>query len=502
VTEAAAVLGTLGVVAAIAGRSRVVVLAGLAGIAVAELLLARGLLPQDLGSSLGSAAGVGALAVGLPAVGALAALFVRFAAVVPVAVVAAAPFRFPFELGTEHRFLIALGEDGALGRLIPVYVVIAAAGAALAWTLARGEPPRALPPLLAIPAALLLGLTTLSLLWAYDPAAAEDRVTFFVLPFAALLAIVARAPMRPWLPRALAVAAVALASLFAAFGLVEAWARELVFYDPKVAVANEYTSYFRVTSVFSDPSIYARHLAIVIAALVALLWLGRVGLVLGGGLVAFLWAGLYFSYSQSSMVALATAVVAVSYLAAEARTRRWLVGAAIALVVVGAIAFVALLQTDSAERVTSGRSELVSDTLVVVGNHPLAGVGVASQPAASRDEAGGARRVRRNVSHTAPLTVAAELGALGIALYVAFLAGATSTLLQLRRRAEPLGLALLGLLVVVFVHSLVYGVFFEDPLLWAGLGIAAAALAARELAEPSPARDRPRPSSEPAAAAP
>lgn len=496
-TQAAAVLGALGVVAAIAGRSRLLVLAGLAGIAAAELLLARGLAPDDLGS----AAAVAALGLGLPAAGALAAVFVRFPGAVPVAVVAAAPFRFPFELGAEHRFLIGLGEDGALGRLIPVYVVLGAAGVALAWSLARGHAPRALPPLLALPAALLLGLTTLSLLWAYDAAAGEDRVTFFVLPFAALLAIVARAPFRPWLPRVVAIVAVALACLFAAVGLAEAWVRELIFYDPKVAVANEYTSYFRVTSLFSDPSIYARHLAIVIAVLVALLWLGRVGLVVGIGLVAFLWAGLYVSYSQSSMVALAAGVVAVSYLVADARTRRWLAGAALALVLVGAIAFAALLQTASTDRITSGRSELVRDTLVVVGNHPFAGVGVASQPAASRDEAGGARRARRNVSHTTPLTVAAELGVIGFALYLGFLAGAAWTLLALRRRAEALALALLALLVVVFVHSLAYGVFFEDPLLWAGLGIAAAALAARELAEPAPARERPRASSEPAAAA-
>ena len=501
-TQAAAVLGALGVVAAIAGRSRAQVLAGLGAVAAAELLLARELLPDGLGSTIGSSTGVAALAVGGPLLAGLAALFVRAPGVVPVAIVAAAPFRFPFELGAEHRFFVALGEDGALGRLIPLYVVIAAGGLALAWRLTRGYVPREPPPFLTVPAALLLGLTTLSLLWAYDPRAAEDRVVFFVLPFAALLAVVARSPFRPWLPRALAIVAVSLACFFALFGLGEAWARELVFYDPKVAVANEYTSYFRVTSVFSDPSIYGRHLAIVIAVLVALLWLGRVGLIVAAALVAFLWAGLYVSYSQSSMVALAAAVVVVSFLVADARTRRWLAGAAVALVLAGAIALALLLQTESADRVTSGRSQLVRDTFVVVSNHPLAGVGVASQPAASRDEAGGARRVRLNVSHTAPLTVAAELGVIGIALYVAFLAGAAWALLVLRRRADGLGLSLLALLVVVFVHSLVYGVFFEDPILWAALGVAAAALAARELPEPAPARDPLRTSSDPAPAAP
>jgi hypothetical protein len=38
-----------------------------------------------------------------------------------------------------------------------------------------------------------------------------------------------------------------------------------------------------------------------------------------------------------------------------------------------------------------------------------------------------------------------------------------------------LGLSLLGAFVVLFVHSLFYGVFLDDPLVWTVLGIAAAA---------------------------
>ncbi len=326
-----------------------------------------------------------------------------------------------------------------------------------------------------MPAALLTGLTAASLAWAYDPPASEDRVAFFVLPFAALLAVVARAPFRPWLPRVLAIEAVALACLFAAVGIAEAWARKLLFYDPKVAVANEYTSYFRVTSLFSDPSIYGRHLAIAMAILVVALWLARINVLAGAALLAFLWVGLFFSYSQSSMLALAAATVVVTFLAADRRSRRWLVIAAAAVVLVGSLAFVTLLRDESADRVTSGRSALVRDTLTVVGNHPVAGVGVASQPLASRDEADGPRRARRNVSHTAPLTIAAELGILGLMLYVAFLAGATKVFWMVRRRDAALGLGLIAVFVVLVVHSLFYGVFFDDPILWATLGVGSAA---------------------------
>jgi hypothetical protein len=501
VPEAAAVVGAVGVLAAVLGRTRTLVVAGLAALGLAELLLARTLLEGGLGSTLASAAGAAALAVGVPALAGLAAVFVRYPAAVPPVVVAAAPFRFPFEFGAENRFFVALADNGALGRLLPLYAVVAAAAVALGWRTLRGSELRPLPHVLAVPTALLVAFTVLSLLWAYDPRPAQDRLAFFVLPFAALLAVVARAPYRPWLPRVLALEAVALGCLFAAVGIGEAWARELIFYDPKVAVANEYTSYFRVTSLFSDPSIYGRHLAISIVVLVVALWLGRVAFVAGAAGVAFLWAGLYFSYSQSSMAALAAAVAVVTFLVADRKTRRWLAGAAVALVLVGAISLVTLLRDESAARVTSGRSTLVSDTLTVVGNHPVVGVGVASQPAASRDEADGSRRVRRNVSHTAPLTVAAELGVVGIVLYAAVLAGAVWLVWTLRRRDGPLGLALLGVFVVLFVHSLSYGVFFDDPLLWATLGVGVVGLAAREAARSADPAKRPRRSSEPAPAA-
>jgi hypothetical protein len=484
-TEAAAVLGAAGTLAALLSRSRAPVLAGLAAIAVAELLLARDLLEGGLVDTLASSAGVAVLVLGVPVLAGLAALLVRFPALFLPLVLATAPLRFPFEVGADNRFFVELADGGRLGRLIPLYAVLAGGGLALAWRAGRGEPARPITPLVAVPAGGLLAFMSVSYLWAYDPAATEDRLAFFVLPFAALVAVVGRAPLPPWLPRVLAIEAVALACLFAVIGLVEAGVRELLFYDPKVAVANSYTSYFRVTSLFSDPSIYARHVAAAIALLVALLWLGRIAFLVGAPLVAFLWAGLWFSYSQSAMVALAVAVVAVSFAAADRSLRRFLAAIPVLLVVVGAIGFATLLRDESADRVTSGRTSLVSDTWTVFSNHPLAGVGLASQPAASRDEAGGRRTTRRNVSHTAPLTVAAELGLAGIALYVAFLAGAGRLLWLLRRRDEALALALFAVVAVFFVHSLVYGVFFDDPLLWTALGIGSAALVAAEKRIPS-----------------
>ena len=58
-----------------------------------------------------------------------------------------------------------------------------------------------------------------SLLWAGDPRAGAIQLLFFLLPFGALLAVVARAPAAGWWPRSLAATLVALACGFAAVGL-------------------------------------------------------------------------------------------------------------------------------------------------------------------------------------------------------------------------------------------------------------------------------------------
>jgi hypothetical protein len=468
------VLGALGALGVLVGRSRLVLIGGFVAVAAAEVLLGRDLAPHRLGSALASASGLAAVVMGLAVIGVLAAVLVRYPAAVPPAVVALAPFRLPFDVGSDKRFFIGLGEGGALGRLVPLYVTLAAAAAALVWRLLRGEQPKALPLTLAVAAGGLVGLMSLSLLWAHDSAASTNRLAFFVLPFAVLLAVVAHSPFRPWLTRVLGIEAVALGCLFAAVGIGEAWTHRLLFYEPKLAVANSYTSYFRVTSFFADPSIYARHLVLALMVLVVAVLLARINVVLCAALMALIWVGLYFSYSQSSMVALAASTILVTTLAGGRRTRRVMAAAVAGVVILGAVAFVTLVRDHSVNRVVSGRWTLVQDTWAVFGNHPLEGVGVASQPAASRDETGG-RSKRRTTSHTAPLTVAAELGIFGIFFYVAFLAAAAQLFWRLRPFDEALGLGLLGVLTVLVVHSFSYGVFFEDPLLWAALGVGAAA---------------------------
>jgi hypothetical protein len=83
------------------------------------------------------------------------------------------------------------------------------------------------------------------------------------------------------------------------------------------------------------------------------------------------------------------------------------------------------------------------------------------------------------VSHTTPLTTAAELGVVGLVLYLLVLAGEGLALARLHRLDRWLALTLAAVVLGLFVHSLSYSGFFEDPLTWLVFGLTGAFLAAR-----------------------
>ena len=395
------------------------------------------------------------------------------------ALLVVAPFRLPFDFDRDHRFFFALAQGGKLGRLVPLYVVLAAAVTAYLWHVLRGAEVAAIPRLLAAPAAAFFALASVSLLWSRDIDAGANLLAFFLLPFAALLAIVARAELAPWLPKALAVISIGLASLFAAIGLWQEATEDLFFYSPRLEVSNAYSPFFRVTSLFTDPSLYGRHLVLGFAVLLVLVWTNRINLYLATGIGTLLFAGLYFSYSQTSMASLFVVAFVVTLLAGDPSARR-AVAVASAIVVVAAAAFVVVgARDESIGEVTSGRWTRVERTADVVREAPLFGVGLGAQPEVSQDlaEQNGAR-TGRFVSHTTPLTVAAELGIVGLLIYGLLLAAAIRMIMLLRDRDVALGLSLGAVLLTLFVHALAYSGFFEDPVTWLTLGIGAAYLAA------------------------
>ncbi|HEX2310835.1 MAG TPA: O-antigen ligase family protein, partial [Vicinamibacterales bacterium] len=283
----------------------------------------------------------------------------------------------------------------------------------------------------------------------------------------------------------LAVIAIGLASAFAAVGLWQQATKELFFYQPNLEVANAYSPFFRVTSLFTDPSLYGRHVVLGFAVLLVLLWAGKIGVALAAPLMAMLFAGLYFSYSQSSMAALFVVTAAVTLVAGDRLARR-VVLVATAVAVLVAAGFVGLQARDQSIReLTSGRWQRAELTIDVVREQPLIGVGLGAQPKVSR-ELGAGRNAReaRFVSHTTPLTVAAELGLVGFALYVILLLAAIRMLALLRETRPTLALALGAVLLALFTHALAYSGFFEDPITWLTLGVGAAYLAV-----PAPARE-------------
>jgi O-antigen ligase len=476
--ELAAAVGGVAAAAALLGRSRWIVVPGLAALAAAEILLGLSLVTRaDLEPAFSSAPRLAATALAAAALLAATFAFYRFPAWTPVALLVAAPFRVPVGFA---------GDDVLL--LLPLYFVLTAAVLAFVARVLRGAELKPIPLLFAGPAAAFTLLAAASFSWSTDARNGTIELVFFLLPFSALAAVVARSPFEHWTPRALATALVSLACAFTAIGLWQLKSGDL-FFAPDLEVSNAYTTFFRVTSVFKDPSIYGRHLALAIVLLVAALWLGRIGLLAGSALVAFLWSGLYFSYSQSSMVALGAGVLAVSLIVADAQSRRIVLATTLAFVLLAVPVLLATGKDDSLRRLTSGRSDLVENAVDVIREHPLVGVGIGAEARESRELARAKGNRVRKPSHTTPLTVTAELGVLGMLAYLAFLAGGAVMLVRTYRRQDRgLGLALGAAFLVLVVHSLFYSGFFEDPLMWGTLATAAAALLAPlGVAAPSPA---------------
>ncbi|MSW96717.1 MAG: hypothetical protein F2796_07975, partial [Actinobacteria bacterium] len=254
----------------------------------------------------------------------LALLFARRPQALPLAVALTIPFRIPIAVAGSTSNL-----------LLPLYLVVAAG--ALAWALPRlrriGEasrPPGALEWTLA--AALVLYAIQGAYGSGHDRAL--ENLVFFYVPFALLFVLLSRLSWtKQMLARTLAVLA-GIAVVLAGIGYVE-YATRHVLLNPKVIASNQLEDYFRVNSLFFDPNIYGRFLAVVLVLLVAwMLWELRTrGVALGAVLCAFLFGGLVLTLSQSSFAAL---LAGLAVLAALRWSVRWTLAAS-ALAIVAAV---------------------------------------------------------------------------------------------------------------------------------------------------------------------
>jgi O-antigen ligase len=456
----------------------------------------------------------------------LAWAFTRWPLALPLAIVFALPFRIPLEAGGDTANL-----------LVPLYLVIAGGVLAVArrdWSTsapraggaAGGDPhsggrreaasehmgdPAATGPARWLPIVLsgVVLLYALQTLYSPDFSKSLQNVCFFFVPFSLVYALLRDVE---WDRRLLLLVlwVIALEALaFVAVGSVEYVIREL-FWNDQVIRSNEFHTYFRVNSIFWDPNVYGRYLALVIViAMSALMWAReRRTLWLLGGLVGVLWLGLAPTFSQSSFAAL---LGGLAVLAALRWSWRWTLaavgaGAVLAVLIVVFAGGVSKLSPDRFNVDTGGRANLVSGGLGLFADRPVWGYGSGSFPRAYREHIA-TKKAPVSVSHTEPVTVAAEQGLIGLLAYATLLGVALWTLAASAARAggvaggpphgggrreaasEHMGgpaatgparlsasvgrIAVLAAFVALLVHTMAYAGFYEDPIAWVLLAVGA-----------------------------
>ena len=409
---------------------------------------------------------------GLAIVAALALLIRRRPDALPLLVIFALPFRLP------------ISADGrTVNLLIPLYLVVAA-GTLVHLTsrwLNRGARETRSSPItlewLLLGAVLLYGLQGI---YSTDHAKAAENIAFFYIPFGLLFILLRDVYWtRELILKCLGVA-VTLAVVFAGVGFVEYY-RKALFLNPKVVVADQYDNYFRVNSLFFDPSIYGRFLAMVIIGVTTVvLWSSRRRDVLfGAGVLAWLMVGLITSFSQSSIAALLLGLAVLAAYRWDVRATVYVTGALVAIAAVVVLLAPASLHFGlkgtggSTSNATSGRTKLIDGGLELFVQRPLYGYGSGSFETEYKRHGNATTANATSASHTIPITIAAEQGVIGLAVYVALLIAAFAVLFKGAGRSPP-RIAIVACFAALVLHTWTYADFLEDPITWTLLGIGVA----------------------------
>ncbi len=428
-----------------------------------------------------------AVILGLGLVGLLAWVIDRWPVIFPVLVLIALPFRVPLNVG---------GEDANL--LVPLYLVMGGGVLASLIRARRGDllpnTPTVLPTGLARWMKPLLAasviLYALGLLYSDDRSTGLQNLCFFLIPFGVIFALMAEVEWTKRRLRILLGVVVGLALVCAFVGFVEYATRDLL-WNQVVIRSNDFHVYFRVNSLFWDPNVYGRYLALAITMVAAaLLWArpNRESVILAV-VSGVLWLALMTTYSQSSFIALIAGLVT---LIALRWSLKWVVAGlaamAVAVVLFGTFAGgLVKLDLGAINKQTSGRANLVSGGLDLFEARPVYGYGPGSFSFAfKRDVAGPDAPVTE--SHTEPITIGAEQGLIGLAIYVALILSIFAALMAGFRKVMPgLGAAsrsydpdrgppaaraaMLAAFVAVLVHTLTYAGFLDDPVTWVLIAI-------------------------------
>jgi O-antigen ligase len=417
----------------------------------------------------------GVIVAGIVVLAAGAAAMLRWPILLPLLLIAALPFRV--------RLHVAGGE--AVNLLVPLYVVIGAGVLATVAATFRGETRlRRLPKPLVLALVVVICLYALQTIYSADVAFAARNVGFFLVPFAILFSLLAEAT---WDRRLLKFALLVLLAeglILALIGIGQ-FTQEHIFWNDKLEASNDFHFYFRVNSLFWDPNIFGRYLVLtILLATTTLLWAAnRVIAFALAGAVAIAFAGLLFAFSQTSFLALLAGLIV---LVALRWNFRWTaIATLIAVVAAGAALVVRSSSNDSTSINTEGHGTLVSGGLDLARNRPLYGYGSASfskEFAREKDVPPG----DTTISHSEPVTVAAEQGAIGVLAYLALLAAALWAIVDgLRQMAPGLGapfrslangdrveltparIGVAAAFCALLVHTIGYAAYLTDPLTWA-----------------------------------
>jgi putative inorganic carbon (HCO3(-)) transporter len=405
----------------------------------------------------------------------------RPAVLAPLAVLAL-PFRIPIQ---------ASGNTANL--LVPLYLVVAVGSLAWVMSALRNEAPPGpvrdgsggwalwVERLLA----LSVVLYAIQAIYSSDFEKALQQTVFFYVPFALLYRLLRDLRWRPEMIRNCLRLLVVLALAFAVIGFIE-YATKTIILNPKLVVANDLHTYFTVNSVFFDPDIFGRFLALsMILIAVRLIYDGSQSEQLAVVVVlAVLWVGLVLTLSRSSLGAL---LVGLAVLAAlRWKPSRALV-IAVVVVLLGAVAVAATPRTFGLNQgingASSGRGGLVSGGVSLFADRPLWGYGSASFVTEYRAHN---RRTATalSASHTIPVTVAAEQGLIGLVVYVALVICALICVVR-RSRGDPVRSAIAAAFIALVFHTMLYADFLEDPVTWVLLAVGVT-LAVQQMPDRSP----------------
>jgi O-antigen ligase len=392
----------------------------------------------------------------------------RWPQVLPIAAVAMLPIRVPIEIGGETANL-----------LVPLYLVIASGVLArLISDREAGVESRASASDLWISRLrwiLAIGLVLYAIQAAYseDVSNAVENVGFFLAPFAVLFCLLSEIEWSAALLRKVLVAIGFVAVVCSVIAIYQYFARDL-FLNAELADANQLHVYFRVNSIFFDPNILGRYLALAITVYAGFIAWGapRRELAAAAVVCAVSLLGLAFSYSITSFGSLLAGLGVIAIL-------RWSWRGLAAAAAFGAVGLIVLLlaggtphsDIEDVRSIDAGHSSLIKGGVDLAQDRPVYGWGSGSFGRAFYERI---ERARTTVSHSEPITVAAEQGAIGLVVYIALLVAAFVTLLGAGARGSPARSLVAAAFVVMFIDSLGYTGFTTDPATWALLGVGVA----------------------------